>query len=49
MSQAFLLVNTNVLKPPVSPVGLEYVGQSLVDAGIPVEKELPPKADETEE
>jgi len=32
-----LLVNANVARPPVSPVGLEYVGESLTAAGIPVE------------
>lgn len=32
----FVLVNTNVVKPPVSPVGLEYVGESLLQAGVPV-------------
>ncbi len=37
MSQSVLLINTNVAKPPVSPVGLEYVAQSLIEAGIPVE------------
>ena len=32
----FLLVNTNVIRPPVSQVGLEYVGEALVEADIPV-------------
>jgi radical SAM superfamily enzyme YgiQ (UPF0313 family) len=32
-----LLVNTNVSRPPVSPVGLEYVSHALIDAGVPVE------------
>lgn len=31
---AFVLVNANTLKPPVSPVGLEYAAQSLLAAGI---------------
>ncbi|MFH0846521.1 MAG: radical SAM protein [Chloroflexota bacterium] len=31
-----LLVNTNVTRPPVSPVGLEYLGENLVDAKIPL-------------
>jgi radical SAM superfamily enzyme YgiQ (UPF0313 family) len=31
-----MLVNANVLRPPVSPVGLEYVGEALVEAGLPV-------------
>lgn len=35
MHRPFLLVNTNVLWPPVSPVGLEYVGEALVAAGVP--------------
>ena len=34
MAQAVLLVNTNVTRPPVSPVGLEYLGQALIDAGV---------------
>lgn len=33
----FLLVNTNTVKPPVSPVGLEYTGEALVEAGVPVQ------------
>jgi hypothetical protein len=36
MKQPVLLVNTNVAKPPVSPVGLEYVGEALVNAGVQV-------------
>jgi len=37
VTQTVLLVNSNIAKPPVSPVGLEYVGHSLVEAGIPVD------------
>lgn len=37
MTRHFVLINTNVSRPPVSPVGLEYVGHSLLDAGIPLE------------
>ncbi len=37
MVQAVLLVNTNVARPPVSPVGLEYVGEALIDTGVPVD------------
>ena len=33
---SFLLINTNAVQPPVSPVGLEYVGEALVEARIPV-------------
>lgn len=33
----FVLVNTNVVRPPVSPVGLEYLGESLRQAGVAVE------------
>ena len=33
----FLLINTNVARPPVSPVGLEYVGEVLVRAKVPVQ------------
>jgi radical SAM superfamily enzyme YgiQ (UPF0313 family) len=31
-----LLINTNVTRPPVSPIGLEYVGEALIEAGVPV-------------
>jgi hypothetical protein len=31
-----LLINTNVARPPVSPVGLEYLGEALIDAGVSV-------------
>ncbi|MDP2952702.1 MAG: cobalamin B12-binding domain-containing protein, partial [Chloroflexota bacterium] len=31
-----LLVNANTLSPPVSPVGLEYVAESLREHGLPV-------------
>ncbi|MDP2919335.1 MAG: radical SAM protein [Dehalococcoidia bacterium] len=36
MAREVILINTNVLKPPVSPVGLEYVAEALVKAGVPV-------------
>ena len=36
MTQSVLLINTNVARPPVSPVGLEYAGEALVEAGVPV-------------
>ena len=36
MTGSILLVNTNITKPPVSPVGLEYVGESLIHVGLPV-------------
>jgi len=36
MSQTTLLINTNLTRPPVSPIGLEYVGESLVEAGLSV-------------
>ena len=36
MNGSFLLINTNVARPPVSPVGLEYIGEALVDAEVPV-------------
>jgi len=36
MSHTTLLINTNVIKPPVSPIGLEYAGESLVTAGLRV-------------
>lgn len=34
MTQAILLINTNVARPPVSPVGLEYLGEALIEAGV---------------
>ena len=36
MTRSFLLINTNVTQPPVSPVGLEYVGEALVRSNVPV-------------
>jgi radical SAM superfamily enzyme YgiQ (UPF0313 family) len=36
MPREVVLINTNVLKPPVSPVGLEYVAEALVNANIPL-------------
>ncbi|MFC1958225.1 B12-binding domain-containing radical SAM protein [Chloroflexota bacterium] len=36
MVRDVLLINTNVVRPPVSPIGLEYVGESLIMAGVPV-------------
>jgi radical SAM superfamily enzyme YgiQ (UPF0313 family) len=36
VTEEFLLINTNVVRPPVSPVGLEYTGEALVGAGFPV-------------
>ncbi len=36
MARAILLINTNVARPPVSPVGLEYLGETLIEAGVPV-------------
>lgn len=32
----FVLINTNVTRPPVSPVGLEYVAETLEQAGISI-------------
>ncbi|MDO8472738.1 MAG: radical SAM protein [Dehalococcoidia bacterium] len=32
-----LLINANTVRPPVSPIGLEYAGQALLAAGVPVE------------
>ena len=37
MTEAVFLINTNIARPPVSPVGLEYVGQALIDAGVSVQ------------
>lgn len=34
VTRSILLINTNVARPPVSPAGLEYVGETLVDAGL---------------
>jgi tryptophan 2-C-methyltransferase len=36
ISRQPLLINANVVRPLVSPVGLEYVGEALVEAQIPV-------------
>jgi len=32
MALDILLINTNVARPPVSAVGLEYVSESLIEA-----------------
>jgi hypothetical protein len=37
MRRPILLINTNVARPPVSPVGLEYVGETLVSDGLPLQ------------
>ncbi len=37
MTRSILLINTNVVRPPVSPVGLEYVAEALIEAGLPVQ------------
>lgn len=46
MSRPFVLINSNIIKPPVSPVGLEYVAEALSQAGfklyiidLPMEKD----------
>ena len=31
MVRPFILINTNVIRPPVSPIGMEYVGETLGD------------------
>jgi len=36
MPRRVLLVNSNTLRPPVAPIGLEYAAESLVSAGLPV-------------
>lgn len=36
MARSVLLVNTNILRPPVSPVGLESVGETLRQAKVPL-------------
>ena len=37
MNGSVLLINTNIARPPVSPVGLEYVGETLIRAKVPVQ------------
>ena len=32
-----LLVNTNLIKPPVTPIGLDYIGSALEKKGFEVE------------
>jgi hypothetical protein len=36
MAKEVVLINANTLRPPVSPVGLEYVAEALLRAQIPV-------------
>ncbi len=31
------LINTNRMKPPIAPIGMEYVAESLIAAGFPVD------------
>ena len=37
MTPGILLINTNVARPPVSPIGLEYVAEALIKAGLLVQ------------
>ncbi len=37
MDRPFVLINSNTVRPPVSPIGLEYVGEALQSAGINIE------------
>ena len=37
MKDKVLLVNTNLIKPPVTPIGLDYIGSALVKNGYKVE------------
>jgi radical SAM superfamily enzyme YgiQ (UPF0313 family) len=36
MKTSFLLVNGNTVRPPVNPLGLEYVGEALIRGGVEV-------------
>ena len=37
MNRPFVLINSNVVRPPVNPLGLEYVGEALIHGGVRVE------------
>jgi hypothetical protein len=37
MNRSFVLINSNVVRPPVNPLGLEYVGEALIRGGMAVE------------
>ncbi len=37
MDRAFILVNGNTVRPPVNPLGLEYVGEHLLQKDVPVQ------------
>lgn len=37
MKKNILLVNTNLTKPPVAPIGLDYIGSALVKSGFEAE------------
>lgn len=37
MTRGILLINTNVARPLVSPVGLEHVTESLIGGGVPIQ------------
>ena len=32
-----LLINTNLIKPPVAPIGLDYIGSALIKSGFETE------------
>ena len=36
-NKKILLINTNLIKPPVTPIGLDYIGSALVKNGYKVE------------
>jgi radical SAM superfamily enzyme YgiQ (UPF0313 family) len=36
MTPQIVLINANVVQPPVSPIGLEYVADSILRAGLPL-------------
>ena len=37
MGHGILIINTNIARPLVSPIGLEYVGEALIEGGVPVQ------------
>jgi hypothetical protein len=36
MTQEIVLINANIIRPPVSPVGLEYVAEAMIRARLPL-------------
>ena len=36
-NKGILLINTNLMKSPIAPIGLDYIGSTLINNGFDVE------------